>query len=85
MRLFNKLHFTVLGGLDQGEDKVSQTRRKVRFHLMRIGVPYGEGRGATSGGQVNFLRRSTGAQIPTMLSLGPIYDIMSSESWPIAD
>ena len=37
------------------------------------------------GGQVSSLERSTEAQTPTMLSLGPIYDIISSEPWPIAD
>ena len=61
MQPFGKIHVTVLGGLDQGEDKVSQTRRKVRFHLMRVGAPCGEGRGAKSGGKVNFLRRPTEA------------------------
>ena len=53
MRLFGKIYVTVLGGLDQGEDKVSQTRWKVRFHLLRVGAPCGEGRGAKSGGQVD--------------------------------
>ena len=45
MRLFGRMHVTALGSLDQGEENVTQPRRKVRLFLMQVVAPCGEGRG----------------------------------------
>ena len=53
--------------------------------LMCVCAPCSEGGGTKSGGQVIFLRRSAEAQRLTMLSLGPTFDIMSSETPLVVD
>ena len=57
----------------------------MRYDLMCVCVPHGEGRGTESGRQDIFLRRSAEAQRLTMLSLGPTFDITSSETPLIVD
>ena len=70
MRLFGRIHVTVLGSLDQGNENTMEPRGRMRFNLVRAGEPCNE-------------RRGTGVEVRLFygtLCFGPNTDYVLSRS-----